>query len=132
MFAPYRSLGSLAEDVRVHEHFICIQTTLPGPSTRGPAVKGCVMPQTEPCPGCDLAEMLPSCCSMIFLQTAELFPFVQPLEDAKNLFEVLQVNSQSVDLRREYPFFPPPGGGAASLLWQYMQPLRWIAAAGDR
>ena len=34
----------------------------------------------------------------------ELFPLVQPLEHAENLFEILRVNSQSVVLHREDPF----------------------------
>src|SRR5580700_2750069 len=33
----------------------------------------------------------------------ELLPFVQPLEHAENLFEVLRVNSRSVVLHRKYP-----------------------------
>src|SRR5664279_4317507 len=34
----------------------------------------------------------------------ELFAFVQPLEHAKNSFEVPRIDSQSVVLHREYPF----------------------------
>src|ERR1700687_4903704 len=40
----------------------------------------------------------------------KLFPFVQPLEHAKNLFEVLRINPQSVVPHREDPFLPATTG----------------------
>ena len=41
----------------------------------------------------------------------KLFPLVQPLEHAKDLVEVLRINSQSVVFHREDPFLPAMSGG---------------------
>src|SRR6185437_3924329 len=42
----------------------------------------------------------------------KLFPLVQPLEHAKNLFKVLRINSQSVVFHRKHPFiFSAAGDG---------------------
>jgi hypothetical protein len=47
----------------------------------------------------------------------ELFPFVQPLEHAKNPLEVLRLNSQSVVLHRKYPFGPGIAGSGNMHFW---------------
>ena len=51
--------------------------------------------------------------------TGELFPFVQPLEHAENLFEVLRLNSESVVLHREYPSLSAVPGGGRCGLWGF-------------
>ena len=46
----------------------------------------------------------------------KLFPLVQPLEHAKNLFKVLRINSQSVVFHRKHPFLSAaPGDGDVHL-----------------
>jgi len=41
----------------------------------------------------------------------ELVPFVQPLEHAKDLFEILRLDSQSIVLYRKYPLLLAILGG---------------------